>query len=64
MPMTPDTLADFVIPTPTPAPAVLLIEALYDGHLPATFGPGAWHVISDPSALPRALTEVYGRLTS
>ncbi len=36
MPMTPDTLADFVIPTPTPAPAVLLIEALYDGHLPAT----------------------------
>ncbi|ENO92011.1 urease accessory protein UreE, partial [Thauera phenylacetica B4P] len=33
MPMTKDLLADLVMPTP--APAVLLIESLYDGDLPA-----------------------------
>ena len=33
MPMTKDILADFVMQTP--APAVLLIESLYDGDLPA-----------------------------
>ena len=32
MPMTKDLLADLVMPTP--APAVLLIESLYDGDLP------------------------------
>jgi urease accessory protein len=34
MPMTKDILADFVMQTP--APAVLLIESLYDGDLPAS----------------------------
>ena len=36
MPMTKDTLADAVTPMPASAPEMLLIEALYDGHLPAT----------------------------
>lgn len=42
----------------------LTIDSAARGHLPATFGPGAWHVMSRPEALPRVMAEVYGRLTA
>jgi nitric oxide reductase activation protein len=42
----------------------LTIDRAARGHLPATFGPGAWHVLSDPAHLPRAMAEVYRRLSA
>lgn len=41
----------------------LAVDAVARDHLPAMLGPGAWHILPDPSALPEALTTVYGRLT-
>lgn len=42
----------------------LAIDATARASLAATFGPGAWHVLTDPHQLPRALTEAYGRLSA
>ncbi len=40
----------------------LTIDKTARSYLSATFGLGAWHILSDPARLPRVLTEVYGRL--
>ncbi|MCP5055497.1 MAG: hypothetical protein GY937_02100 [bacterium] len=42
----------------------LAVDAVARDYLPAMFGPGAWHILPRPDHLPRALTTVYGRLTS
>ncbi|MCA9549264.1 MAG: VWA domain-containing protein [Myxococcales bacterium] len=42
----------------------LTIDSVTRGHLPATFGPGGWHVLSNPNHLPRAMAEIYGRLAA
>ena len=42
----------------------LAVDAVARDALPPMFGPGAWHVLSHPDALPEALSSVYGRLTS
>lgn len=42
----------------------LTIDSRAGGHLSATFGPGAWHVLTDPRELPDALTYAYGRLSA
>lgn len=41
----------------------LTIDKTARAHLSGTFGPGAWHLMSDPARLPEVLTEVYGRLS-
>ncbi len=41
----------------------LAVDAVARDTLPPMFGPGAWHVLPHPDALPEALTSVYGRLT-
>lgn len=41
----------------------LAVDARAGAHLPAMFGPGAWHVLPSPGRLAEALTTVYGRLT-
>jgi len=41
----------------------LTIDKTARGHLGRTFGPGAWHLMTDPTRLPQVLTEVYGRLS-
>jgi len=42
----------------------LAVDAIARDALPPMFGPGAWHVLAHPDALPEALSSVYGRLTS
>ena len=42
----------------------LAVDAVARDALPPMFGPGAWHVLAHPDALPEALSSVYGRLTS
>lgn len=41
----------------------LAVDAVARNHLPAMLGPGAWHILPHPRALPEALTTIYGRLT-
>jgi len=41
----------------------LAVDGRAGEHLPAMLGPGSWHVIPSPRALPEALTTVYGRVT-
>jgi nitric oxide reductase NorD protein len=42
----------------------LTIDASARDHLPAMFGPGCWHLMPRPDALPEALAKIYGQLTS
>lgn len=42
----------------------LTIDASARDHLPAMFGPGCWHLMPKPEALPEALAKIYGRLTA
>lgn len=41
----------------------LAVEAIARDYLPAMVGPGAWHLMPNPSSLSELLTTIYGRLT-
>jgi len=41
----------------------LAVDKAARAHLPEMFGPGAWHVLPNPDALPEALATVYGKVT-